>query len=174
MEIAMRLSRLLPAAAAIVAIGAAAYAERPTVHVVEYRLPGGGVARVRYTGDVAPRLVVVPAAEEAASPFAMLDRAAAMMDAMVAQVAGVQGAPGGMSSAALAGAPAGAHWTSVSRTALGGKVCTSEVSMVSRGEGRAPQVVRKVSGDCAGQPAAPRPATPTPPVPPKAVPRDSI
>jgi hypothetical protein len=167
----MRLSRLVLPAALVAAIGAAAYAERPAVHIAEYRLPDGGVARVRYTGDVPPRLVMVPAAE--ASPFAMVDRIAAMMDAeMEAMMAPV--AAGGADAVALAAQPAGAHWTSVSRTVSGSKVCTTEVSMVSAGEGKAPRVTRRTAGDCAAAPASLTP--PAPPAVPTAhtVPHDSI
>ncbi|WP_419826324.1 hypothetical protein [Sphingomonas sp.] len=83
----------------------------------EYRLPDGGVARVRYAGDVPPRLIVVPAGElAAASPFAMLDQVAAMMNAranaMFAQITDIQqAAPRG---AVPARVPAGVQCAGVS------------------------------------------------------------
>jgi hypothetical protein len=175
----MRLSRLVLPAAAIAALGAAAYAERPATHVVEYRLPDGGVARVRYTGDVPPRLVMVPAGATAvASPFDMFDQVATMMDeqadAMFAQIADMQrAAREGTTPAGLASTPAGAHWTSVSSSSAGGRTCTTEVSMVSQGGGKAPRVVRRSSGDYGGV-ATPMQAAPAAPARAAMVPHDSI
>src|SRR4051794_33559785 len=69
-------------------------ASAQTVHVMNVAIPGGGVAQIRYVGDVPPQIVFAPAALPEAygawipvssafgmeSPFAMMDRIAAEMD----------------------------------------------------------------------------------------------
>ena len=55
----MRILRnVLLAGATIAVVGAVAYAaDAPKVHVLTIPLPGGGVEQIRYTGDVAPKVV---------------------------------------------------------------------------------------------------------------------
>jgi hypothetical protein len=76
-----------------------AQARTPEQHILTIQLPGGGVERIRYSGDVPPRIVMAPmadpftpmmavAAPESApawaSPFAVLDRISAEMDQQAA------------------------------------------------------------------------------------------
>ncbi len=190
----MRLSRpfaLAGTAALIAGLGVAAFAEAPKVHVLRVVLPDGREQLVRYTGDVPPRLVLVrqPVAPVAATPFAALDRMAALMDLQAAQMMRQVSAmaarsatvtPGGnMQLAALANAPAGARYSYTTTTIVNGRSCTTNVQATSLGAGRQPQLLRRVSGDGCGSAAAARatdpsltalPVTPTPPAPPRIVP----
>ena len=45
-------------AAGIVGLSGAAFAQSGKTHVMTVRLPDGGVAQIRYTGDVAPQVSV--------------------------------------------------------------------------------------------------------------------
>jgi hypothetical protein len=88
--------KILLAGVAAVGIGIAGAAPAQTAHVLTMPLPDGGLAQVRYIGDVPPTIALVPApavspaASEAwlpvssmfgpGSPFAMMDRIAAEMD----------------------------------------------------------------------------------------------
>lgn len=165
-------------AVALAGVTAVAAAERQSVHVMTVDLPGGGVEQIRYTGDVAPRVLVgddaVPLAAMSFfdtafgpdSPFADLDRISAEMDrqaaVMMRQAALMQSAPdAALRQAALAGAPAGATSVTMVSTSNGSGVCTQSVRVTAMGEGKAPQVVRKVSGDCAAGSAPATPVTPT-------------
>ena len=139
---------LAGAAALAAGLGVAALAEAPKVHVLHVALPDGSVRTVRYTGDVPPRLVLVrvPVVE---SPFAALDRMAAMMDVqaarMMQQVSAMAARPvaatpgGGMQLAALADAPAGARYSYTTTTVVNGRACTTAVQATSLGAGRQPQ-----------------------------------
>lgn len=190
----MRLSRSLALAGAATlaaALGVAALAEAPKVHVLRVVLPDGSMRLVRYTGDTPPRLVLVrtpAAAPVVESPFAGLDRMAAMMDLqaaqMMRQVAAMAARPvaatpsGNMQLAALANAPAGARYSYTTTTIVNGRTCTTNVQATSLGVGKQPQLLRRVSGDGCGSAAVPRstaptltalPVPPTPPAPPRVV-----
>lgn len=180
-------------AVALAGVTAVAAAERQPVHVMIVQLPGGGIEQIRYTGHTAPRVVVqdeaVPMAAASFfdtafgpdSPFAELDRISAEMDrqaaAMMRQAALMQSHPdAAIQQAGLAGAPAGATSVTMISTSNGKGVCTQSVRVTSMGEGKAPQVLRKVSGDCAAGAAPSTRVTPTAAEAPKATPvaHDSI
>src|SRR4051812_40894357 len=88
----LRTALLAGVAAATIGFSAAATAQSPNTHVMTVRLPGGGTAEIRYSGDVAPQVVfseapanfggpvLMPSLFGPASPFAMLDRVSAEMD----------------------------------------------------------------------------------------------
>jgi hypothetical protein len=175
----MRIPRpLVFAGLAIAGATAVAAAELPKVHVLTVHLPGGGVEQIHYVGDTPPQVMVREAAPVAAMPvslfdaavggdslFAQMDRVAAEMDAhadaMMRQAAMMAAQPqqnDAVQMTALANAPAGAHYSYVSTTMVNGKSCTTSVSMTSAGAGKAPQMLRQVSGDCAT--AVQRPTTP--------------
>jgi hypothetical protein len=86
------LRSMLAGTAATLAVGvvAPAMAGDGRVHVLTLQLPGGGVERIEYTGDVPPRLVVMPTSRMVAvpmmdvDPFATLNRISAMMDQQAA------------------------------------------------------------------------------------------
>src|SRR5262245_43928283 len=78
--------------AAVLAVLGAGVAEAATakLHSMRVDAPDGSVVQVQYTGDVAPRVQVVPADAVApaampaiADPFAEMDRVSAAMDAQM-------------------------------------------------------------------------------------------
>src|ERR1700761_5839388 len=139
----------LAVGAAMLAAGAvtAAMAEDGRVHVLTVPLPGGGVEQIQYTGDVAPRVVFVPASRVAAvpmmdvDPFATLNRIAAMMDrqatAMLREVESMQG--GDM----VPGVPRG-----FVSTMPGSGVCMRSVRITYNGGNAPAQGVSGSSRDC--------------------------
>lgn len=170
-----RLRKTLLAGIAAIGIGAAGAASAQNVdviHVMNVAIPGG-VAQIRYIGDVPPQIAIVPAPSAfdawmpAASvfgpdaPFAMMDRIAAEMDRRTAAMFRYAEA---MADRAAAG---GGSYSFVS-TLSGNGVCTQSVRIISRGDGTPPQVERHSSGNCGaaapGRPAIQRTA-PVPPAP---------
>ena len=173
---------LAGAAAAALAAATAAYAgSRPAVHHLALTVPGYGVERIDYTGNVAPRVVMVPSLSLSAaawpagvawqqSPFAMMHSIAAQMDAMsramdrqmAASFAGMQSLQNfalqaQSNPAILASMPSGGEDYSVISTVSANGICARSVTITSNGAGAKPQVVSRTSGDCgaAGIAAAP-------------------
>lgn len=173
----MRFTRnmLIAGAAAVALAGAAIAAKEANTHVLSIALPDGSIEQVHYSGDVAPKVVMVPAASIAPtaffdatfgpdSPFAAMDRISEQMnrqaEAMLRQAATMAAQPDG------ADMPAGSfHYTMVS-TSSGGKGCSQSVQVTSAGEGQQPKVIRTSSGDCSAVAASGA----TPAVAPNAVP----
>jgi hypothetical protein len=163
--------RILPTAllagVAAIAIGfsGAAFARGPQIHVMTVQLPDGGVARIRYTGDVAPRISFgeAPVSAETpplsaplfgpGSPFAALDRISAEMDremsAMLGQAAALSAAAqsGRLATTALRGLPPGSTGFSFVSTMSGNGVCSQSLQITSTGNGP-PHIVRHSSGNC--------------------------
>ena len=172
----MRLTKtaIVAGLAALAGITAVSAAERQPVHTLLVHLPDGSVEQVRYTGDVAPRVVLRPVAADPMlaafgpdSPFAMIDRISAQMDAqmvgMMQQAAAIQRmTPQQLQQTALAGAPAGtiSSFTFVSSSS-GNGACSQSIRTVSLGDGKAPQVTRASSGDCGSAVQKPQGLTPT-------------
>jgi hypothetical protein len=173
------LPSVLLGVAAIALIGAVAYAaDPPQTHVLTLQLPGGGVEQIRYTGDVAPKIVFqrgppAPAAwasQLGGDPFAALDRIQAEMDREIAGmlqhrlVAPAMRAmsTGPLQQTTMGNAPAGATSYSMVSTFSGGHQCTQSVEVTSQGPGKAPKVVRQSSGDCGAAQAAPSAPAATP------------
>ena len=166
----MRFSTKLLTACAVVALaGSAAWAAgQSSLHRLTVALPDGGAAQIVYSGDVVPRVVMMPATmpndpvfagfEQVDSQmnrmFAAMDRE---MDAAMRQAAAMAAMPSGnsegLSDAVLRNLPAGGESYSLVSTMSGGKVCTREVRITSRGNGAKPELVSQTSGDCAGAPA---------------------
>jgi hypothetical protein len=134
-------------------------------HNLMIALPDGSVQHIRYTGDVAPQVVILPASRQIApvslfdafdAPFAALDRLAAEMDrqrdAMLRQVAMLraQAASGkaGVSPAVVANMPAGSVSYSFVSTSSGKGFCSESLQVTSYGAGQKPKVVSQSSGDC--------------------------
>jgi hypothetical protein len=166
------LRKALFAGAAAVALGfsGAALARTPQTHVMTLALPGGGVAQIRYTGNVAPQasfsavpaplaaISPMPAVFGPASPFAALDRISAEMDRQAAamlrqaQALAREAQSGRLTKAALRRLPPGsASYTFVS-TMSGNSVCSESVEITAPGNGAPPRVVRHRSGNCAAMP----------------------
>lgn len=163
--------KYLLGAAALAVLGAGvAEAATAKLHSMKLDAPGGSVVEVQYTGDVAPRVEVVPASQAdvsvMADPFAEMARVSAMMDAhmhammqraailqqqaaqmqqqAVAHGAAAQAAPGFM---VAGGMPKGMQVTYYSAT-TDANGCTRSVSYSSDGSGAAPQLTRAASDGC--------------------------
>jgi hypothetical protein len=171
-------------AAAAFGIPGIAAAQTAEPHVMTVRLPDGGIAQIRYTGDVAPQVSFAPAPIPelaptptlfgADSPFAMMERISAEMDrqtvALLRQTdaAMAEARSGAPVAVALSGLTPGTESYSFVSTMSGNGVCTQSVEITSEGNGRTPRIVRHSSGNCgpaaggsAGSvnlPAAPMPA----------------
>ena len=164
-------------ALALAGVTAVAAADRQPVHTMLINLPDGSVEQVRYTGNVPPRVVLRPVAAESFldtafgpdSPFAMMDRISARMDAQMAgmmrQAAMMQSmTPEQLQQAAMrrgGGTARTATFTMVSTTGANGQVCSQSVRTVSPGDGKAPQIQRTSSGDCGSAVSRPQGLTPT-------------
>jgi hypothetical protein len=168
LEVMMGLSlrSVLAGGAAVLAVAAMApaMAEDSQVHVLTVQLPGGGVERIGYTGDVAPRVVLVPAQSTmampmfAGDPFAALERISAMMQqqetAVLRQVQALSAGQG----AGMFGLPPGASGYSFVSTLTGNGVCTRSVRITYNGDNTAPKMVSSTSGNCAPGPDTRAPA----------------
>ncbi len=143
---------LLAGAAVVTLAGAASLAQAQTVdtpanvHVMNVRLPDGSVQQIGYTGDVPPRVVFVPVAQQVESPFAMMQRLSEQMDR---QMAMMMQAFSPMMAQPFAGAPIQAGFGAMP---AGAGVCMRSVSVTYDGSGQ-PHVVSKTAGNCG--PAAP-------------------
>jgi len=154
---------LTAAVAALILAGVAAQAESGNMHTLTVQLPNGGIAKIRYAGDVPPQVTVspdpLPIASFAAmpslfdfdAPFAELRRISAEMDRQAAQMmreAAVlsSGSPQ-IIETALRDMPAGTQSYTFVSTQSGHGVCTRSVQITSTGNG-APKVVRNSSGNC--------------------------
>ncbi|WP_454885720.1 hypothetical protein [Sphingomonas oryzagri] len=145
------------------------------VHVLNVHMPDGSIQQVRYTGDAAPRVMAVPVsavdpmmiAFGPDSPFAMMDRISAQMDARMAgmmhQAAMMQSmTPEQLQQAAMrsGGASGTTSFTMISTSGADGQVCSRSVRTVSLGDGKAPQIQRTSSGDCGSAMSKPQGLTP--------------
>jgi hypothetical protein len=158
---------LLVAGVAALALAGVATAAALNTHTLTVHLPGGGVERIVYTGNVAPRVEVAPAVTMIPTlwpgfvglddtAFAAMDRMSAQMDremtAMLREADAIEsGAPAGsgpLTLASTAGLPPRAESFSFVSTMSGGGVCSRTVEITSTGEGRAPRVVSHSSGNC--------------------------
>lgn len=158
------------AAVALAALCGVAAAQTPQPHVMTVPLPGGGVAEIRYAGDVAPQVFIddaptamLSAAFGARSPFAEFDRIAAAMDReadrMFREATALAGSPVRLTPAALGSLPAGSREYSYVSTMTGNGVCSRSVEITSQGNGAPPRVVTHTSGNCG--PAEPGAQMPT-------------
>ena len=162
------------AGAAALAIAGTAFAATPkrnaNTHVMSVPLPDGSVARVEYTGNVAPKVTVEPRplgefgwTRMALPSFAGFDRMMAEMQRQseqmirqAQQMANRPGAPGAQPYiAAYSNLPAGqASETVVSVNSNGRASCTRTTEVVSQGPGKPPKVTSSVTGDCGAAAAA--------------------
>jgi hypothetical protein len=161
------LKPLLLAGATIagLAVLAPAMARELNSHHMTVPVPGGGVATIEYSGNVAPKVSFLPiAGPQAADPFAWaaafdmpsfvaLDRMAADMDRQMnvmmhrAELLSRLPQDDGLRSAVMHDLPPGTSFSMVSETSSNG-VCT-HVTRITRGAGDAkPQLVSQTSGNC--------------------------
>ncbi|KMS52603.1 hypothetical protein V474_23905 [Novosphingobium barchaimii LL02] len=158
--------KYLIGAAALALLGAGvAEAATARLHTMNVEAPDGSVVQVQYTGDVAPRVQVVPAdamtpadMQLMGDPFAHMDRISAMMDAqmnvmmqraaLMQQQVGADGsAAGAPGLTAASDAPQGMHMTYYS-TSTDASGCTRSVSYSSDGSGEAPKMTQVASDGC--------------------------
>lgn len=161
-----KLHAALLAAGGAALVAGTAYAAGK-INTMNVALPDGSIAQIRYEGDVAPKVAIVPVEAGANDtfangtfandPFAELERMSAMMRQVAdmqqrAQrqiLAAQQGRGGGQPGQIVVStnAPAGSYsFTSVTTTSAGG--CTETVQYRSDGSGAEPKVTRASSGDC--------------------------
>lgn len=156
--------------AALAAAGTALAAPAET-RVMKVGLPDGSIARIEYRGEVAPKVVVAPAARFVpvqwidpfdAAPFAMFDRIAAAMnrqsDLMMRHMLALQSQPnplGDINLASLGSLPAGTVSYRYVATSSGTGTCSRSVEVTSHGSGQKPKVVSRSSGDCGGMSSGP-------------------
>jgi hypothetical protein len=165
------------AGAAALFIGSAAVAATAELHHMNVALPDGSVAQIEYTGDIAPKVTIAPAAGRQVAlvdPFAQMDRIMASMEArhraMMAQMAAMQRAAAaspapplapGQQLVAAGNAPQGTGYSMVSvSSSTDANGCTQTVETRSTGNG-APQVTKTSSGAC-GKAAPKAERTPLP------------
>lgn len=165
--------RYLLGAAALALLGAGvAEAATAKLHTMNVNAPDGSVVQVQYSGDVAPKVEVVPVDQAQASgqvmadPFAAMDRISAIMDArmnaMMQQAAMMQAHAAQMQQQAVAngdarqGAPSmvmvgdmpkGAQVTYYS-SSTDANGCTRSVSYSSDGSGAEPKMTQAASDSC--------------------------
>jgi hypothetical protein len=174
------------AATAVAGLAGVAMARDLNTHVMTVEVPGGGVAEIRYSGDVPPQVVVSPAPVALnafgpvgaffgpASPFAELERISAAMDREAASLMRraelLARAPvlGGSQpiEAGLRGLPPGTTSYTMVSTWSGNGVCSQSVEITSPTDGSKPRVVSHNSGNCGAAPGSVGTVgTPTMPVP---------
>lgn len=173
-------------AVALASLSGVATARDLNTHLMTVQLPGGGVAAIRYTGDVPPQVVLSPAPAELGSlmpissffgpgsPFTMLDRISAAMDreaaSLMRQAEMLANAPAFAANqpieAALGNLPPGTQSYTMVSTWSGNGVCTQSVEITSPANGGQPRVVSHSSGNCGSAPRSPGSnVTPTIPAP---------
>jgi hypothetical protein len=161
----MRIPRKYLLGGVAVTLLAAGVAEAATakLHTMKLDAPDGQVVEVHYTGDVAPQVRFVPAAQEqvapeqAADPFAEMERISAVMEAQMhammqraalLQQTAASGAAQATPGFAVAGQmPKGMHVTYYS-SSTDANGCTRSVSYSSDGATAQPQVTHASSDAC--------------------------
>jgi hypothetical protein len=173
------------AATAVAGLASVAMARDLNTHVMTVVVPGGGVAEIRYSGDVPPQVVFSPAPVGLnsltpfgsffgrASLFAELERISAAMDREAASLmrraellTRVPAFGGNQPiEAVLPGLPGATSYTMVS-TWSGNGVCSQSVEITSSPDGGKPRVISHSSGNCGSAPGSMGTVgTPTMPVP---------
>jgi hypothetical protein len=159
------LKPLLIAGAAVagLAVLGPAMARELNSHKMTVPVPGGGVATIEYSGDVAPKVSFLPVAGARLADsfawsaafdmpsFAALDRMAAdmdrQMDVMLHRAEMLSRLPqdDGLRSAVMQDLPRGTSFSMVSETSSNG-VCTKMTRITQGAQDAKPQVVSQTSG----------------------------
>ena len=160
-----RIPLLLTGAAglALAASAALAAAGDTKLREMTIRLPGGGVERIEYSGNVPPRVHVDTRPFDIAWPEALFapdlsfaafdrmeqdfDRETAMFRKRAEQLQSIS-ANGALDEAALRAMPAGTTSYSMISTSNAKGFCTQSVEVTKPASGGKPEVVRHSSGDC--------------------------
>ena len=145
----MRKSTIALMAGALALAGTAAWAANDDVHHMTVRLADGSVANIEYTGDVAPKVSIVPQRSLADfapgfMPFVNFQQIDAMMDAqmraMQRQINAMMAMPMGVNApieAAFGKMPAGSNF------------CAQSVRITTDANGKQ-NIERKTAGNCGG------------------------
>jgi hypothetical protein len=142
------------AAAAVIGFAGLAEADGSAVHTMTVRLPGGDVETIRYTGDVAPRVVVVPTGADMPAAFmppelTAFDRIQTAMDRqMTAMMEGMRAMP-------MVAMPNMNQLMQAAARNGGGSFCAQSMSITSSGNGQPAKVVTHSVGNCGGPSLAP-------------------
>lgn len=163
----MRNIRVAFLAAAFIGASGTALAQSPNIHTMTVQLPGGGIAAIHYTGNVAPQVTVrsgpaltgalLPAASlfGAHSPLATLDHLSAEMDREVATLFRYADAmatqpwpiTSGLTLTNVRNLPPGTSGFTYVSTVTGNGVCMRSSEITATGNGP-PRVVTHSSGNC--------------------------
>jgi hypothetical protein len=154
----MKTSVLIAGIAAVALAGSAAWAA-DNVHQMTVQLPGGGVEHITYTGDVAPKVRVVPMS---AMPqigfmpmgFPDIARIQAAMDAQMAQMHAIMQRANAMAAQSFA---AGSNGPLAISTGSGSHFCARSVQITTGADGKQ-NVVTHTAGDCGSGAQASAPA----------------
>lgn len=153
---------VLAGAAALALAAGSGLALAQPLHSMTVQLPDGGLAQIRYSGNVPPQVTFAPellAAEygRPASPFAMFDRISAQMDREMDALMSDVGAgpplvnPDGMFDVDMRNLPPGTEqYSAVSTMAGNGNFCAHSVEITRAAPGASPHVVKHTFGDCRG------------------------
>lgn len=150
---------------AVLAVAGIGVAAARDAHTLKVDLPDGAVARIEYSGDIAPKVTLAPVSHPLpvsfidawdSTSFAAVDDVAAEMDrqaaTMIEQAAHLQAPPmltePKLRTVASGKMPSGTvHFEFVSTTS-GNDTCTRRVERTSYGPGEKPRVVSASSGHC--------------------------
>lgn len=159
---------------AVLAVAGIGVAAARDAHTLKVDLPDGAVARIEYSGDIAPKVTLAPGSHALplafidawdSTPFAAVDDVAAEMDrqvaAMIEQAAHLPAPPmlkePKLRTVASGKMPSGTvHFEFVSTT-NGNGTCTRSVEMTSYAPGQRPRIVSASSGDCRSLDRSPAP-----------------
>lgn len=157
------ISKAVLAGIGALALGGTALAAPPDSKVIRVTYPDGSVQHIRYRGNVAPRILIVPVYRPAA-PFthirqemirfdrmmAEMDQRMSLMMRQAAQLAQSQAAAN-ESLRLVAGErlPPGTVRYSFVSTTSGGKTCSRSVRVIATDPDQPARVERTSSGDCA-------------------------
>jgi hypothetical protein len=151
----MKTSLLIVGAAALALAGTAAWAA-DNVHQMTIQLPGGGVEHIEYTGNVAPKVSVVPMAAMprigfmpmAVGPaFPDIARIQAAMDQQMAQMHAVMMRANAMAAQSFAQGANGPLAISAGGLPAGSHFCARSVQITTDANGKQ-NVVAHTTGDC--------------------------
>ncbi|HEY2034475.1 MAG TPA: hypothetical protein VGH02_12390 [Rhizomicrobium sp.] len=153
----MRKSTIALMAGALALAGTAAFAANSDVHHMTVRLADGSVAKIEYTGDVAPKISLAAprpmslaafAPQFGFAPFANFQQIDAMMDAqmraMQSQINAMMAMPPGFNIGSNAPIEA-----AFGKMAPGAHFCAQSVSITTDANGKQ-NIERKTAGDCGG------------------------
>ena len=165
------------AMAGVAGLALAAVSAKPQMHEMTVQLPDGGVAHVRYIGNVPPKLNFVQTASPFTmtgfgpgfssaepSPFAEIERIHALMDR---RMAAMMYQARLMQRSALADPLTNAAAVGTSPDGLrliargNGNYCMRSVQITASANGGAPKVISHTEGNCGDAPAASPQAKPS-------------